>query len=327
MNGKIYAIGGFRANYVALSSVEQYDPETDTWTMAVDMPTARWGLSTCAVNSKVYAIGGRTAQGGPFSTVEEYDLSFPPPDFNGDGKVDINDLLRVVESWGQDNLIVDIAPAFGDGVVDRMDLELLMSFWQQPVDDSTLIAHWALDEAEGDVAYDSAGLNDASVIGNPIWQPSAGQVNGAIQLDGFDDCLIASSPINVAESPFSLMIWIKGGAPGQAIISEPSGSDWLSLDPQSGYLMTELKEAGRSGGPLLSQAVVTDGNWRRIGYVWDGMYRTLYVDDIAVAEDIQSGLQSNSSGFYIGTGKTMAPGTYFEGFIDDVRIYNRAIRP
>ncbi len=28
-----------------------------------------------------------------------------------------------------------------------------------------------------------------------------------------------------------------------------------------------------------------------------------------------------------GTGKDMAPGTYFDGMFDDVRIYNRAVRP
>jgi hypothetical protein len=34
-----------------------------------------------------------------------------------------------------------------------------------------------------------------------------------------------------------------------------------------------------------------------------------------------------SNGLYIGAGKAMAPGTYFSGLIDDVRIYNRAVSP
>jgi hypothetical protein len=91
--------------------------------------------------------------------------------------------------------------------------------------------------------------------------------------------------------------------------------------------MTELTSAGRSATPLQSQAVITDGNWHRIGFVWDGLYRTLYVDGVAVAEDTQDGLDSPASGFYIGTGKAMAPGTYFWGLIDDIRIYDRAVKP
>jgi hypothetical protein len=57
------------------------------------------------------------------------------------------------------------------------------------------------------------------------------------------------------------------------------------------------------------------------------LYRTLYVDGVAVAEDTQDRLENPGSGFYIGTGKAMAPGTYFSGLIDDVRIYNRAVSP
>jgi hypothetical protein len=30
---------------------------------------------------------------------------------------------------------------------------------------------------------------------------------------------------------------------------------------------------------------------------------------------------------YIGTGKTLDAGSFFSGLIDDVRIYNRAIKP
>ncbi len=91
--------------------------------------------------------------------------------------------------------------------------------------------------------------------------------------------------------------------------------------------MTELKGPGRSGKPLQSQTNITDGNWHRIGFVWDGSFRTLYVDDVAVAQDTQAGLGGSDSGLYIGTGKAMGAGTYWSGMIDDVRIYDRVIVP
>jgi hypothetical protein len=46
-----------------------------------------------------------------------------------------------------------------------------------------------------------------------------------------------------------------------------------------------------------------------------------------VAEDTQNGLEASAGGLYIGTGKAMQPGTYFSGLIDDIRIYNRAVKP
>jgi hypothetical protein len=30
---------------------------------------------------------------------------------------------------------------------------------------------------------------------------------------------------------------------------------------------------------------------------------------------------------YIGAGSTLAPGTFWSGLIDDVRLYNRAVKP
>jgi hypothetical protein len=249
-------------------------------------------------------------------------------DFNGDGIVDIEDLTILIEQWGQDDPTCDIVPLpFGDGIVDVLDLELLMSYWGQPVDDSTLIAHWALDEAEGIVAGDSVGNNDGYVMGDPVWVPDGGQVDGAIYLDGIDDVIIAGPVLNPSHRPFSVFAWIVCVAPGQAVISQQGGANWLSTDPLEGYLMTEVKGPGRSASPLLSQTVITDGLWHRIGFAWDGLHRTLYVDDVPVAEDTQDGLEASAGGLYIGAGNAMAHGTFWSGLIDDVRIYDRAVKP
>ena len=180
---------------------------------------------------------------------------------------------------------------------------------------------------EGIVAQDSAGANDAYVIGDPFWQPTNGMVDGALHLDGIDDYIGTDFILNPTEESFSVFVWVKGGAPGQVVISQTDGASWLLADPTEGNLMTELKSPGRSGKPLQSQTVITDGNWHRIGFVWDGFSRTLYVDGVAVTQDIQDGLGGSVSGLYIGAGKAMQSGTYFSGLIDDVRIYNRAVTP
>jgi N-acetylneuraminic acid mutarotase len=333
LNGKIYAIGGFTSNYNAISSVERYDPTIDVWISEVDMPTPRWGLSTNAVGGKIYAIGGRSIQGTPFYTVEEYDtgLSAQQPDFNGDGIVDIKDLLKLIESWGQNDPAVDIAPPpFGDGNVDVLDLEFLMSSWKQPISDPTLIAHWALDETEGMFAADSAGDNDAVVLGGIEWQPCGGQVDGALHFDGVSGCAISGPVLNPADGTFSVFAWIKGGVPGQVVLSQSNGVNWLGADPDFGCLMSELIAfaVGRfTPQPLTSESVITDGQWHRVGFVWDGTNRALYVDDILVSEDTQNNLSSSLGGLNIGCGSNSAAGTFWSGLTDDVRIYNRAVKP
>jgi len=330
LGDKIIVIGGWLwSQDYPHTTVQMYDPQTDTWTIEADAPFQRAVFSADAVNNRIYAIGGtnRPHPCPALSTVYELTIGGPAPDFDGDGIVDTKDLLRLIESWDKDDSLVDIAPPpFGDGVVNALDLEFLMEHWQQPVDDHTLLAHWALDETEGIIAYDSASVNDAVLVGDAVWQPDSGQINGALQLDGINGYLVTGPILNPADGPCSVFAWINGGAPGQVVLSQVDGVNWLAVDAE-GNLMTELTGPGRSAGPLFTEKVITDGQWHRIGLVWDGSHRTLYVDGVSVAEDTQHGLFGSQMGLNIGTGKAMEPGTYFSGLIDDIRIYNRIVSP
>jgi hypothetical protein len=138
--------------------------------------------------------------------------------------------------------------------------------------------------------------------------------------------VLAVEVLNPADGPFSIFAWVKGSAPGQAIVSQQGVANWLAADIE-GNLMTELKATGRSVGHLRSETVITNGQWHRIGLVWDGSHRTLCVDGVAVTEDTQLGLVGSQMGLYIGTGKAMESGTFWSGLIDNARIYNRAVRP
>jgi N-acetylneuraminic acid mutarotase len=72
VDGKIYAIGGWgydrpergwesidpTATGQDFSTVEVYDPQTDTWATRADMPTPRSHMTVSALGGKIYAIGG-----------------------------------------------------------------------------------------------------------------------------------------------------------------------------------------------------------------------------------------------------------------------------
>jgi len=91
VNGKIYVIGGATTHpgssepavhparpHRSVSTVEEYDPATNSWRARSPMPTARNHAAIGAVNNKIYIIGGRigaafVSVSSPTDLVEEYD--------------------------------------------------------------------------------------------------------------------------------------------------------------------------------------------------------------------------------------------------------------
>jgi N-acetylneuraminic acid mutarotase len=83
VDGRIYVSGGATkwglasGNFSCVPTVEVYDPATDTWTQASDMPRVRMTHSSSVVAGKMYIIGGGDPERQPgdmtFSTVDVYD--------------------------------------------------------------------------------------------------------------------------------------------------------------------------------------------------------------------------------------------------------------
>jgi N-acetylneuraminic acid mutarotase len=328
---KIYAFGGNATRGGApTSTLTQYDPATDTWTVKDDMPVRMLGVATSVVGGRIYIIGGTSAP-YPFrpylSTVWEYDTGFTvPPDFNGDGIIDSADMCIMVDHWYTDYPLCDIAPPpFGDGIVDVQDLIVLA---EHLFNDYRAIAQWKLDETAGDIAYDSVGDHDSTLNGNPFWQPTSGMRSGALLFGGVDDYVDTPFILNAAKGSLSVFAWIYGGAPGQVIISQTGdfGGTWLGIDPSEGKLITGFSDI--YFGVLVSETVITDGQWHHVGLVYDldSLHRLLYVDGVLVAEDatVVSGMPSDG-GLYIGASKDLDAAFFFSGLIDDVRIYDSAL--
>ena len=329
VDGKIYAMGGeVKLNDPSVAIVEMYDPVSDAWTKEADMPTARTVFSTSVMKGRIFVIGGST-RGFPYSAlamVEEFDANPLVFDLNGDQIVDGADMCIMVNHWGTDDPSCDIAPPpFGNGIVDIQDLILLA---EHLFDDYRAVAQWKFDEMTGDVAYDSVGGLDATIHGEPLWQPTGGRFNGALEFDGIDDYISTPFVLNPAVGSFSAFAWIKSSAPGHVMISQTgsNGGTWLGTNPSDGSLMTGLGDM--YFGTLESESAITDGQWHQIGLVYDfdALKRRLYVDGAQVAEDETFvAPQPSNEGLYVGVGKELDAISYFFGLMDDVRVYDMAL--
>ena len=68
LHKKIYVTGGYNADQPS-SSVDSYDPDTNTWSQVGNMNIARAGHSLISLHGRLYAIGGYDVD-----SVEVYDL-------------------------------------------------------------------------------------------------------------------------------------------------------------------------------------------------------------------------------------------------------------
>jgi hypothetical protein len=73
-NGKLYAIGGYASASLdtTLSSIEEYDPSLNTWTVTSDLPAARRCCAAVSWQGRVYVVGGIVAGKATSSVVIYY---------------------------------------------------------------------------------------------------------------------------------------------------------------------------------------------------------------------------------------------------------------
>ncbi len=195
------------------------------------------------------------------------------------------------------------------------------------------VARWKLDEAGGNTATDSVGNNNGRVIGNPQWKPSAGKIGGAMEFDGDGDYVEIGreSNFDIADQ-ITVSAWIKVNQfdkEWQAVIAK-GDSAWRIQRNQNNnsleFACSGLKiPSGAPWGNLYGEKNVNDGKWHHIAGIYDGNKMYLIIDgDVDTSQPASGRINTNDQPVYIGENSENT-GRYWNGLIDDVRIYNYAL--
>ena len=263
------------------------------------------------------------------------------PDLNQDGYINLIDYAKLTQTCSSEpnapepnepnscdpNSIYDLAPApNGDGTINLIDVAVLTKYWLKT---PGLIAYWKLDETEGTSATESISGKLSELHGNALWQPLIGHNKGALELNGSDSYIKTEEILDPVNGPFTIFIWTKGGQPGQTLVFQESGKQWIGIDSATGGVCTQLTDGGRSTKALISDIPFTTDYWHLVSLVWDGSYRHLYVDNVEVAADSKqlNPLLSSEGGLYFGAAENMNQESFWSGLIDDIRIYDKALLP
>lgn len=200
-----------------------------------------------------------------------------------------------------------------------------------------LIGYYNFDERSGSVAHDCSGKgHDGTVlrVGPSTW--GSGIKGGGLRVLAPDGCVdLGAVPDFEMKSGFTVMAWTDAYSfpPSfqQAIIGKTSDLNAAGWRTYAGYVQEIGSGAARAGdaGPLYVGIEPVDaGVWRHVATVFDvGAKLTIYVDGVNVAEKTWSTplIEDKATNVRIGCRGDNAG--FFDGTIDEVRIYSRALTP
>ena len=195
-----------------------------------------------------------------------------------------------------------------------------------------LVARWLLDETSGLRAADSSSHNHHCTLKGGTFSFSAnttsGKIGRALNLNGSTDYIELPYSSDLNTSKFTCSLWVR--VTGGANYRSPLTSRGTTINGYVFYATDANKwEFWTYDGSVFSVSIgssVSIGVWTFLVGVYDGTNRIFYINGQQVASNIVSFNPNTSSPLRIGAGATEGtPLFFFNGDIDDVRIYNRAL--
>ncbi|MBK6831224.1 MAG: T9SS type A sorting domain-containing protein [Flavobacteriales bacterium] len=196
------------------------------------------------------------------------------------------------------------------------------------------VFHWRLDETSGNTAYATAGSSNGTLVGSVLWDANGGHHQGAARFDGVDDRIVLGScDLTSGGQEISLSLWVKPDfvtGMERTLIAKTSG-------PQAGDHVwsiafinaTALRFRLRTGGTVTELSAppssLFGGAWYHIVATYDGSQMRLYVNASLMGSTPKTGSVDYAPQAPASIAATSTGAQAFSGWIDDVRIYDRAL--
>jgi hypothetical protein len=203
-------------------------------------------------------------------------------------------------------------------------------------EDKSLVGAWHLDEGSGTIANDASGNHNTGTINGATWQATANCHSGScLSFDGANDYIDIphSSSLDLSNA-VTVTAWIKPNSLStlQSPVAKGVHLDWdyeLWIEPSGGSIGFGIGLSPGSGIPATAPVnnYLAIGKWSYIAGTADTSTGKiyLYVDGQKVGEsNFVGGINRNTYSLQIGKRNDGLP---FDGTIDEVRVWNRALAP
>jgi hypothetical protein len=186
---------------------------------------------------------------------------------------------------------------------------------------SDIAAHYALNEENGTVIGDSSGNENHGTINGATW--TTGISGSGLSFDGIDDYVDLGDPLGLQPEQVSLSVWFKTDTAGGKIIRKRWYGYCLEV-LSSGQTAFWIYDAAARKFIATSPNACNDNTWHHAVGVYDGAEVKLSIDGALVATASAGAIHYEDGGIAIGRDGDYS-GAYFNGIIDEIRVYGRAL--
>ncbi len=284
------------------------------------------------------------------------------PQAGGSGRVIFDDIRLypprcVLSERSAEFAKIDFAPAgdpAGDCVIDYQELAVLVRDWLVEGEiiatalpgTSGLVAHYPLNEGTGTTTIDASGSNHGGTLSyNASWNASGFMGTSAVRFDGSTGTKISIGTWDPASGTgqLTLSLWVKwlgphAGSDHQGLIGKRDSWDanglkfMFEVDTTGGIDALGFRQYTDANTDVYSEdGLMTTfiGRWVHVAVTFDGTTATIYLNGRQVASGPFTFGGGSSTSMGIGNthgsvGWDTSPEA-FNGDLDEIRIYNRAL--
>ncbi len=194
------------------------------------------------------------------------------------------------------------------------------------------VAYYPLDETSGNVAHDATGDGYNGTINGGVTLGVPGAITStvgdtAMRLDGHTGYISLGDPAALQPAKLSIELWLKTTANTQGnaeVLRKRYYGYEITL--QGGVVSFDVADANNQGATVSSSRPLDDGQYHHIVATYDGSAVALYVDGQLNQSLPTGGIYYLPDAIAIGRDGGHS-GSYLDGTVDDVSIYNYALTP
>jgi len=179
--------------------------------------------------------------------------------------------------------------------------------------------------------YSSRGNNASSVSGNPIYNLTGGYSGAAYDFDGSGDYITITDDTSLdLTNAITISAWVKwdSGTGYQDIVRKTGAYILQKMDSGNSHQIRWIVYRGAGAGStidLQTGDALPSGQWSHLAVTFDGSTAYAYLNGAEIGSSSSSiTIATNNNNLGIGA-DIETPGQYFNGIIDEVKIYNIAL--